>query len=73
MCTVNIPYIKSISSFDKNDGACNGLVTSLTLLVIGSCSAYSRHKLTKRLITFWHQSSVSPSVLSFKNCRLRIK
>ena len=59
MCTVNseIKSIKSISSIDKNDGACNGLVTSLTLLVIGLCSACSRHNLTKRLITIWLTSA----------------
>ena len=49
--------IKSISSTDKNDGACNGMVTSLILLVIDLCSACSQHKLTKRLITLWLTSA----------------
>ena len=49
--------IKSVSSIDKNDGACNGLVTSVILLVIGLCSARSRHNLTKRLITLWLTSA----------------
>ena len=49
--------IKSISSIDKNDGACNGLVTFLILLIIGLCSACSRHKLTKSLITLWLTSA----------------
>ena len=49
--------IKSITSIGKNDGACNALVTSLIILVIGLRSACSRHKLTKRLITLWLTSA----------------
>ena len=58
MCTGVRKSIKSIlSSIDKNDGAWNGLVTSLILLVIGLRSACSRHKVTKRLITVWLTSA----------------
>ena len=39
--------IKSISSIDKNDGACKRLVTFFILLVIGLCSACSRHMQTR--------------------------
>ena len=58
--------IKSISSINKNDGACNaGLVTSLILLVIGLCSACSGHELPKRLITLQKYKQMKSASLNF--------